>query len=86
MDKMPSFPKGEPAFIPLLKEHRPFTPNWAEKKCPEDCLDTTKGIFLKCSFPDDEKLLETAYADLQRFLSEAGINGNDVKVQKIVVR
>lgn len=76
--KMPSFPKGEPAFIPLLKEHRPFKPNWSEKTCPEGFLDATKGICLKCSFPDDEKLLETAYADLQRFLSEAGIDGKGV--------
>ena len=76
--KMPSFPKGEPAFIPLLKEHRPFKPNWSEKTCPEGFLDATKGICLKCSFPDDEKLLETAYADLQRFLAEAGIDGKGV--------
>ena len=75
--QMPSFPKGEPAFIPLLKEHRPFTPKW-DNVCPDGCLDMTKGIGLKCDFPDDEKLLETAYADMRRFLSEAGINGKSI--------
>ena len=75
---MPSFPKGEPAFIPLLKEHRPFVPKWPEGACPDDCLDASKGICLKCNSPDDEKLLETAYADLQRFLSEAGIDGKSI--------
>ena len=75
--QMPSFPKGEPAFMPLLKEHRPFVPKW-DNVCPDDCLDVRGGMRLKVVFKDDEKLLETAYADMKRFLSEAGIDGDAV--------
>ena len=75
--QMPSFPKGEPAFMPLLKEHRPFVPKWGNV-CPDDCLDVRGGMRLKVVFKDGEKLLETAYADMKRFLSEAGIDGDAV--------
>ena len=75
--KMPSFPKGEPAFIPLLKVHKPFTQKWSGT-CPEDCLDVQGGMRLETSFPDGEHLLETAYADMKRFLFEARLDGNAV--------
>ena len=83
--QMPSFPKGEPAFMPLLKEHRPFVPKWGNV-CPDDCLDVRGGMRLKVVFKDDEKLLETAYADIKRFLSEAGIDGDDVTCRIIKSR
>ncbi|MBR6073843.1 MAG: hypothetical protein IKP87_00940, partial [Victivallales bacterium] len=63
--------------MPLLKEHRPFVPKWGNV-CPDDCLDVRGGMRLKVVFKDDEKLLETAYADMKRFLSEAGIDGDAV--------
>ena len=58
LDEMPPFPQEEPAFMPLLKTHVPFVPQWAARKCPKSCLDTKNGIGLKCDFPDDEKLLD----------------------------
>ncbi len=79
LDEMPPFPQEEPAFMPLLKTHVPFVPQWAARKCPKSCLDTKIGIGLKCDFPDDEKLLETAYADFSRFLEEAGLVGGGVE-------
>ena len=33
--EMPLFPKGEPAFVDLLKQHEPFIPRWADKSTVE---------------------------------------------------
>ena len=79
--EMPKYPQGEPAFVSLLKKHVPFTAHWDEKAQPKaDELNLKPGVFLKCSFPDPEKLLETAYADFNRFLSEAALAGNAIPV------
>ena len=78
---MPGYPQGEPAFVELLKQHTPFVPHWDDTPCAPDELNAKKGLFLKTAFPDPEKLLETAYADFSRFLSEAELAGNAVAVE-----
>ncbi|MBP5639776.1 MAG: hypothetical protein J6X55_09880 [Victivallales bacterium] len=79
MKPMPTFPKGEPAFIPLLKSHQPFIPNWdTERVCASNELDATRGIQVQMDFPDNEKLLDTAVFDLNRFLDEAGLKGTAI--------
>lgn len=59
----------------LLKKHTPFVPHWEKRPCRNDELDTTPGVSLQADFPDSEQLLETAYADFNRFLNEAGLAG-----------
>ena len=85
-ERMPEYPQGEPAFVELLKTHTPFTPHWEKRPCQSDELDTSQGITFQSSFPDPEQLLETAYADFQRFLGEAGLNGSaiPVTVQQVI--
>ncbi len=81
MNKMPSFPKGELAFVELLKKHKPFFPNWdLSRDCGNDELNATRGVRIDFQFPDPEKLLETAIFDLDRFLNEAGIAGDAVAI------
>lgn len=71
---MPEFPKGEPGFVSLLKQHIPFTAHWGENvKAAADELDVRAGLAFSMDFPDPEKLLETAVSDFKRFLGEAGI-------------
>ena len=79
---MPGYPQGEPRFIELLKQHTPFVPHWDESAKPgPDELDLKRGAVLRTDFPDPEKLLETAYADFGRFLTEAGLAGGTVPVR-----
>ena len=79
MKPMPTFPKGEPAFIPLLKSHQPFIPNWdTSRSCGADELDATRGISVEPQFPDAETLLDTAVADIRRFLTEAKLAGTAI--------
>ena len=80
-DTMPEYPKGEPGFIELLKRHTPFVPHWEENGPRENELDLKPGAVLRTDFPDPEKLLETAYADFNRFLSEAKLDGDRVPIQ-----
>ena len=78
---MPPYPQGEPAFVGMLKQHIPFTAHWEERSCGGNELNARSGLYLKTDFPDPEKLLETAYADFNRFLSEAGLNGKAVAAE-----
>ena len=80
-DGMPSYPQGEPAFVGMLKKHTPFTAHWEDRPCAEKELNARSGLFLKSDFPDPEKLLETVYGDLNRFLAEAQLSGNAVPVE-----
>ena len=43
-----------------------------------------RGIYLDIAFPDDEKLLETAYDDFNKFLKVYSLGGNryPVKIRK----
>ena len=78
---MPGYPQGEPAFVEMLKQHTPFVPHWDDTSCALDELNAKNGLFLKTAYPDPEKLLETAYADFSRFLSEAELAGEAVAVE-----
>ncbi|MBQ9337650.1 MAG: hypothetical protein IJS14_10195, partial [Lentisphaeria bacterium] len=78
---MPAYPQGEPAFVGMLKQHTPFTAHWEDRPCAADELDGRDGLYLKSDFPDPEKLLETAYADFNRFLREAELTGKAVAVK-----
>ena len=77
---MPPYPQGEPDFVNLLKQHVPFVPHWPETSAGTDEADLTKGVFLQIEFPDPEQLLQTAYADFNRFLAEAGLAGPRIPV------
>ena len=77
---MPGYPQGEPRFIELLKQHTPFVSHWDGRGPAADELNLKPGVVLKSDFPDPEKLLETAYADFDRFLAEAGLAGDAVSV------
>ncbi|OQA88240.1 MAG: hypothetical protein BWY31_00402 [Lentisphaerae bacterium ADurb.Bin242] len=81
MNKMPSFPQGELAFVELLKKHDSFFPNW-NLSCGRgsDELDAAMGVKIDFQFPDPERLLDTAIFDFNRFLNEAGIAGDSVVV------
>ena len=62
-EKMPPYPDGEPGFVDLLKRHDPFVPSWDRNLTPQEGeLDLLPGIFLEANFPDEEGLLDTAYA------------------------
>ena len=80
-DSMPSYPQGEPAFVEMLKRHTPFVPHWENAGCGGDELNMKQGVILNPLFPDPENLLETAYVDFNRFLSEAGLTGKAVPVE-----
>ena len=77
---MPEYPQGEPRFVELLKQHTSFIPHWEENEPHKNELDLRLGATLQINFPDPEKLLETAYADFNRFLSEAELNGNTIPI------
>ena len=78
---MPEYPQGEPAFVGMLKQHTPFAAHWEGRSCADDELNARGGLNLKSDFPDPEKLLETAYADFNRFLYEAKLAGNAIAVE-----
>ena len=78
---MPEYPQGEPAFVGMLKQHTPFAAHWEGRSCADDELNACSGLNLKSDFPDPEKLLETAYADFNRFLYEAKLAGNAIAVE-----
>lgn len=81
MNQMPPFPKGEPAFVELLKKHEKFIPHWdLSLGCQQDELDVSRGIKVVFHFPDQEKLLDSALHDLSCFLSDAGIPFGDIPV------
>ena len=81
--EMPLFPKGEPAFVDLLKQHEPFIPRWADKSTVEkmgvDLRDG--GLTLESVYPDPEGLLDTAYDDFTRFLHEARLCGTQYQLR-----
>ena len=79
--EMPGYPQGEPGFVEMLKRHDTFVPHWEDRPCRGDELDLKAGTRLDAQFPDPEKLLGTAYFDFNRFLSEAGLNGNAIAVK-----
>ena len=70
----PPFPAGLPSFVEDLKKHIPFVPV-RDDSAPvgKDSFDILKGIAFDIAFDDPEKRLETAFADLRRFLGEAGV-------------
>ena len=70
----PPFPAGLPSFVEDLKKHIPFVPV-RDDSAPvgKDSFDILKGIAFDIAFEDPEKRLETAFADLRRFLGEAGV-------------
>jgi hypothetical protein len=72
---MPSFPQGELKFVQMLKEREVFVDNWPEdiQVGANDC-DLRKSVKVINNFPDDEKLLVTAFEDLDNFLSDAKLN------------
>ena len=78
---VPGYPQGEPGFVEMLKRHTEFVPHWEDRACREDELNLKAGVRLEAGFPDPEKLLETAYFDFDRFLSEAGLKGDAVTVK-----
>ena len=85
MREMPLFPKGEPGFVQLLREHEVFHPNWADtgQTFDSEDLDVRQGIKIFFAFPDPEHLLDTARADFSRFMAEAGITGEKIPFEVV---
>ena len=83
LSAMPDFPKGTPAFVEMLKKHEPFIQHWdlSRPSAPDELSLLPGGISLEPAFPDPEKLLDTAYADFRRFLSEAELSGGKIPVK-----
>ena len=82
----PPFPQGELAFIKDLKKHVVFTHhrNDAAQQIP-DTVAILNGFDVSFRFSDEEKRLETALFDLERFFKEAGIptgKGTQIVIQK----
>ena len=70
----PPFPTGELAFVKELKKHVPFIPHRNDSASPApNTVSLLQGLDVQFSFPDEEKRLETALSDLERFLGEANI-------------
>ena len=81
---MPPFVKGDLKFVEMLKQHTPFTSNWADDAAADETSVDVRGkLFIKMDFPDPEKLLDTATADFNRFLEESGTSGNSMPVNII---
>lgn len=81
LNTMPPFVHGELPFLNDLKFHKPFVPHWKKDRRPAtDELDLTAGVCLADSFPDPEKLLETAFADFRLFVDEAGLAGKRIAI------
>ena len=79
LSPMPDYPAGIPAFVELLKTHEIFIPNWENGLKPsENQLDARSGITLNFQYPDEEKILETAITDINRFLTEANCAGSTI--------
>lgn len=55
-------------------------PSWFCKKEPSDGMVDISGAFLRTNFTDDEKLLETAYCDFDRFLDVYEIHGDSYPI------
>ena len=67
----PPFPEGEPAFVQDLKSYDPRKAHWqTPENIPEGTLSLSAKWEIKKSFPDPEKLLETAYTALEKFAAE----------------
>jgi hypothetical protein len=73
-------PPGEEswAFVEDLKKPLPFVLFWKDGSSPQPGqLDLRAGLTVKKEFPDDNGLLETAYADLDGFLAFAKLAGRN---------
>lgn len=75
LNQMPSFPKGELKFVEMLKQREVFVANWDEdiKVGATDC-DLRRTVKVINNFPDPEKLLDTAFVDIENFLVDAKLN------------
>ena len=65
-------PPGEESwtFVEDLKKPLPFVLFWKEgSQLQPGQVDLRGGLVVKRSFPDKQKVLETAYADLEDFLA-----------------
>ena len=67
----PPFPDGEPGFIQELKSYDPRRVHWnTAGEIPAGFLKLSGKWEINKSFPDPEKLLETAYDAIERFAAE----------------
>ena len=64
--------------------HRYF--NWKRSSVNPGEADLSRGVKINCAFPDPEKLLETAYEDLNIFFADSGLATNgeyEIIIQQI---
>jgi hypothetical protein len=80
MANVPSQP-GEDSwkFIEDLKSPLWTKHDWVKTDPGSGNADLSGGVTIKMGFPDDKKLLETAYEDLKSFLSAGGVSGQNDK-------
>ena len=67
---VPPFPTGEPGFMNDLKAYDPRQVHWdINGEIPSDSLPLSGSWQIQKDFADPEKLLDTAYAALDRFVA-----------------
>ena len=70
LSPVPPFPTGEPGFMNDLKAYDPRQVHWdINGTIPSDSLPLSGSWQIQKDFADPEKLLDTAYAALDRFIA-----------------
>jgi len=63
---------AEWSFVDELTRHDSIQVNWDAGGPTDGCADLSCGVHMARAFPDPESVLDTAYDDLARFLTDVG--------------
>lgn len=74
VEEPPASPsENEWRFVDLLAAPMEWYPRWTREAATEGEASLKAGVRIQPGFPDTEGLLDTAYADLNRFFESAGV-------------